>query len=185
MRIKSLYRQPYSTLQKPSNKGFTVLELLVVIAMIGIMSAIATPTWLAFINKQSLIAAQDQTQRLLQDAKRNAIHSKLTWQVSFREHNNTAQWAIHPRSANVNTLSWHNFDSRVRIDENETTFVESGGVWRIQFNYRGHVNGRLGRLTLVARQGGKTKRCVITSTLIGAVRTAKENPTQQDEKFCY
>ncbi|MEP0816838.1 MULTISPECIES: type II secretion system protein [Trichocoleus] len=185
MKIKGFYRQLYSKPQKPSTKGFTVLELLVTVAMIGIVSAIAAPSWLAFINNQSLIATQDQVQRSLHDAKRSAKQNKATWQVSFREHNGTGQWVVHPRNVNTNTLSWRNFDSRVSIDANETTFLESGGVWRIQFNYRGHVNGQLGRLTLVLRQGGKAKRCVITSTLIGAIRTAKERPTQQDGKFCY
>jgi prepilin-type N-terminal cleavage/methylation domain-containing protein len=183
--IKKFNCQFRCTFQKPCNKGFTVLELLVVIAMIGILSLVAAPGWLAFVNNQSLAAAQDQAQRLLQDAKRDATHSKVTWQVSFREYNGTAQWAIHPKNANVNALSWQNFDPRVRIDQDETTFVESGGIWRIQFNYRGHVNGRLGRLTLVLRQGGKAKRCIITSTLIGSIRTGKEHPTQQDGNFCY
>ncbi|WP_370587979.1 Tfp pilus assembly protein FimT/FimU [Trichocoleus sp. FACHB-591] len=185
MKTIGFYRQFYSVFPQPSNRGFTVLELLVTIAMVAIVSAIAAPSWLAFINNQSLIATQDQVQRSLHDAKRSAKQNKATWQVSFREPNGTGQWVVHPRSANIHTLSWRNFDSRVNIDENETTFLESGGVWRIQFNYRGHVNGQLGRLTLVLRQGGKAKRCVITSTLIGAIRTAKERPTQQDGKFCY
>lgn len=171
--------------KKSSIHGYTLLELLVVVAIIGILSAIAAPIWSAFLNNQSLNTAQNQIYRSLQEAKNNSVHQKLSWQVSFREQNNRSQWVSHPQNIDPALLSWNSLNSKVRIDDAETTFTQSNGIWRVQFNYKGNVNGQLGRLTLSSRSGGKAKRCVITSTLIGAIRTAKENPVPQNGKFCY
>lgn len=162
-----------------------MLELLVTIAMIGVLSAIAAPSWSAFVNIQSLNAAHDQVYRSLQEAKSQSVRQKLNWQVSFREQNGISQWAVHPQTANLTLLNWHNLSPRVQIDDAETTLAQSSGIWRVQFNYKGNINGQLGRLTLSSRNGGKAKRCVITSTLIGAIRTAKENRTAQNGRFCY
>ncbi|MBW4488213.1 MAG: prepilin-type N-terminal cleavage/methylation domain-containing protein [Trichocoleus desertorum ATA4-8-CV12] len=167
------------------NSGFTLLEVLVVVLVIGSLSAIAAPSYLAFLNIQSLNSAQNAVYRSLQEAKSNSIRQKLTWQVSFREQNGMSQWVIHPQNTNPLLLNWHNLSPTVQIDDAETTFTQSGGIWRVQFNYKGNVNGQLGRVTLASRQGGKAKRCVLTSTLIGAIRTAKENRSPQNGKFCY
>ncbi len=180
---KSLFCKSES--KQLSNLGFTLLEVLVVVLIIGTLGAIAAPSWLAFLNIQSLNAAQNEVYRSLQEAKSNSVRQKLTWQVSFREQNGVSQWAVHPQTTNLMLLDWHNLSPRVQIDGAETTLTRSGGVWRVRFNYKGNVNGQLGQLTLSSRDGGKAKRCVITSTLIGAIRTAKENRSPQNGRFCY
>ncbi|HEY9611471.1 MAG TPA: prepilin-type cleavage/methylation domain-containing protein, partial [Allocoleopsis sp.] len=43
-----------------------------------------------------------------------------------------------------------------------------------------------GRITLSHQLSGKTKRCVIVSTLLGTLRTGKEHSKKQDSKYyCY
>ena len=43
------------------NRGFTLIELLVVIIIIGALSAIAAPSWLAFINRQRVNKVNEAT----------------------------------------------------------------------------------------------------------------------------
>jgi hypothetical protein len=75
----------------------------------------------------------------------------------------------------------------VKLDENESTLDKlSNGVRRVQFDYIGSVPlSQLGRITLSSKSGGQAKRCVFVSTLLGAMRTAKENSKPEGSKYCY
>ena len=186
---------------KASTDGFTVLEILVVLIMIGILSAIAAPAWLAFVNRQRLATSQEALYRAMQSAQSSTKRDKRTWQVSIREvtasGKPTVQWAVHPRQRGVfipSGVQWNDLPPNVEVFKGpnsrnayETTLDSPGvrtleGPWRVQFNYHGNTNGQLGQITLTT--GGKL-RCVTVSTLIGTLRLGKENARPRDDKFCY
>jgi prepilin-type N-terminal cleavage/methylation domain-containing protein len=165
--------------------GFTLLESLIVTSLIGILAAIAAPNWLSFVNTRRLNTAQNQVYYAMRQAQSQARTEKLTWQASFREVNGVVEWAVHPATVNPNNAVWNTLDPDIRLDS-ETTLQASNGVRRIQFDYLGAVRQPpLGRITLSSKLGGKAKRCVIVSTILGAIRTAQERPQASDGKFCY
>jgi len=199
---------PKQLTQKPvpsATAGHTILEVIIILVIVGILSAIAAPGWLGFANVQHLNKARDQVYWAMQEANGNARRDKITWQVSFRKNlEDVFQFAIHQADANqfipasvLNTNGlWHNFDPNVVIDESkndrgkyETSLVKDGSspYWRVQFNYHGcpvrtpddkcgQTSLRaLGRLTLRSQNGGDAKRCVIVSTLLGKVRKGHEH----------
>ena len=199
-----------SQLSNRSNQGFTLLEVVFVALIIGILSAIAAPSWLAFSNTRRLTTAQDQVYRAIREAQSNAKRDKVTWQASFRENNGVVQWTVH--RANVDPIppnapppklgSWQNLEPSIRLDSEtnllEMTLPQSGTVRRVLFNYQGcpvfqagdectQTSEQVqGRITLSSNNGGTAKRCVIVSTLLGALRTAKERPTPNptNGKYC-
>jgi prepilin-type N-terminal cleavage/methylation domain-containing protein len=179
-----------------SAPGYTLIEVLVVIAIAGILAAIAAPSWLAFTNRQRLSASHSSAYTAIRSAQSNAKRDKLMWQVSFRNTSNTAQWVVHPTPPSAMTaaywdsLPWQDFDSNVRIvDDTElqprTTLtklssVPEPDVYRAEFNAKGQPNGlgEMGRITLTTKTGGR-KVCVIISTLLGVLRSESDSDCNQ------
>ncbi|MBH8563851.1 prepilin-type N-terminal cleavage/methylation domain-containing protein [Nostoc sp. CENA67] len=167
-----------------SNSGFTLVEILVVIMAIGVLAGLALPNWLAFVDTHRLTNAQEELHKAIRQTRSQSTKEKVTWQFSLREQNGILQWVVHPASVNPSSLNWNNLDSHVLIDS-ETTLQLSNGIRKIKFDYMGNPNV-IRRMTLSSKYGGKAKRCIYVSTLIGAMRTAKEHSrANTDGDYCY
>ena len=118
-----LYKLPIKVSSTDSKKisenisGFTLIEVLVVIAMVGILSAIAAPSWLGFVARQRLNKANDSVFAALQQAQREAKKNKRSYSVSIRLDNSIPQISVHPGSTLTNTDSiiWRNIGADLEI----------------------------------------------------------------------
>lgn len=145
-------------------QGFTLLEVLIVVFIIGILAAIGGPSWITMVNNSRLSKAQDAIALAVRDAQRQALVNKTTRQVTVKQDNPTSkvQWAVHPDETDP-TL-WQNIEEdRLIIDPSSTT---------ISFNDRGETENT-GTMLISLQNGGGQKRCVIVQTLLGTVRKAQ------------
>ena len=184
--------------------GFTLLETILIVLVVGLLAAIATPSWLTFINHLQLNIAQDEIYRAMRIAQSNAKRDKEIWQTSFREQDGIVQWSIHRamgKTCILDQVHWHSLSPTITIykDKNkkgksETTLAKpkgdcsNAGVWRVQFNYKGNTNGQLGQITLITKNNNNitTQRCVYVSTLLGALRKGRYNAKPNNsKKYCY
>lgn len=64
-------------------EGFTLIEMIVVIAVIGIVSAIAIPNYLASLPEKRLKSAARDLHSNLQKARISAVKNNQKWAVTF------------------------------------------------------------------------------------------------------
>src|SRR4028119_2275823 len=71
------------TPSRKSDGGFTIIELIVIVLIIGILSAIAAPGWLAFINRQRVRTVNDRVFQSLRLAQSEAKLTKRDITITF------------------------------------------------------------------------------------------------------
>lgn len=171
-------------------RGFTLFELLVVIVILGTLAAIAAPGWLRFLARQQTTSAQEHIRQDIQQAQMKSQQNNVLWQFSVRENNGIVETTTHPATVEPSESNWESLNKSIRLDS-ETTLLSKDGVRYVRFDEKGNVRGsRLGRVTVSSKQFSDIKHCVIVSTLIGATRTAQENPKpdpsyKTKDRFCY
>ncbi|TRU95744.1 MAG: prepilin-type N-terminal cleavage/methylation domain-containing protein [Microcystis wesenbergii Mw_QC_S_20081001_S30D] len=127
------------------NQGFTLLEILVALAITGVLAALTLPNLLAWLNSNTVQQAADSIQSALEDAQRQAIRLGRNCTINFTNPtgNNptvysriTASEAGCLVSANAGSLSLP--QEIFMVVNNFSTLGSSPGV---QFSFRGHVPG--------------------------------------------
>ncbi len=159
------------SLPDDQNAGFTLIEMITVGSIIGILAAIALLNLSRFMNIRRLNVAQGEVNQAMRQAQSQAKKEKVKYQASFRTQNDILQWAVHKES-DLNNAVWNDLDDSVQLDN--STLELDNGVRRVRFNDIGGVILPLGKITLSSKSGGTARRCVIVSTILGAMRTAKD-----------
>lgn len=73
-----------------SSQGFTLIEMLVIVAIVGILSAIVAPSFLAYLNRAKVRDALTKAQGALQEAQREAIRKSKTCTIFVFAGNNAS-----------------------------------------------------------------------------------------------
>ena len=149
-------------------KGFTLVEVLAVIVIIGIMAGLAVPSGINIWARIQLDDAQNKVERALRTARTNARASLLgrAWVVG-----------VDNSEPNVPTLVIQDEQGlcdeptpcqRLRLN-NFVTVANTFNDGRPVFESDGRAR-QLGRFVVSSTYSQGENRCVVVSTLIGTIR---------------
>lgn len=129
------------------NQGFTLLEILVALAITGILAALTGPNLSAWLNRNEVQQATDAIQLALEDAQRQAIRRGRSCTINFTNPTGTSPTVYSQITAsepgclvatNTNASSLNLPEEIFMVVNNFPILGSSPGV---QFSFRGHVPG--------------------------------------------
>ncbi|MGG6270214.1 pilus assembly FimT family protein [Leptolyngbya sp. AN03gr2] len=179
--------------------GFTLIEVLVTVVLIGILFAIAAPNWVAFINQQRVGSARNQVAQAIRTAQSEAQRTKSSRAIVFDNNNNQPRYAIVPapdnpssstRIAIADIRNWERLGdgsiqpNTIRLSVDQGSDPNSPPL--LIFDSYGSVvlrslpNQLPYTITIGATSSSNPRRCVAVETILGATRegadkTASEN----------
>ena len=164
--------------------GFTLLELMIILTIIGILCAIVVPGWNSFYATRQLNTAQDQIQGSIKQGQHLARVQRRPYRFVIEQYGDVVRWGI-GTDPNM-PIEWKSSFQNISIDTNQTTFrqIKDKNQWFMVLDDDGTVTGQLGRVTLVS-QTVSEQRCVIMSTLLGETRKGQRQRVNQGKFSCY
>ena len=171
--------------------GFTIIEMISVIAIISILVAISAPFGFKILERHRLSTARDEVYTAIRRTQDKAQQQKTPWRFAIRERDDYIEWTSYPDSGSSTSAYWQRLGLKSLQIDAETTLELSNGTHYVRFDERGTLQlWLLGRITLTSQHFPSIKRCVIVSTILGAVRKAEEQSSPDPEyssgdRFCY
>ena len=174
-----------NTASRKGDNGFTLLEVLIIVLILGILSSIAAPSWLAFINRQRVRTVNDRVFQTLRTAQSEAKRTKRDVTIIF------SALPVDPPTVTFDPPlptggSEQKLDGGGEIKPGTITLLTNvttaGGadlpLNSIIFDYQGNVKQfpPIGRFVVsVSASPNGAKQCAIVETIIGGMRTAEGN----------
>lgn len=174
------------TASRKGDRGFTIIELLVIVLVLGILSSIAAPSWLAFINNQRVRTVNDRVLQTLRSAQSEAKRTKRDIIITFDTTVDppTATIDTNPQTINPNTgvpypplrTETFNGGGEIKPGTIALTVNKPAGATpppnSLVFDYEGNLApGTTPFYVTVATSRGGSRQCVIVETLLGGMRT--------------
>lgn len=166
-------------LLKSSAAGFTLIELIVVMVMVGVLFSIAAPGWLAFANRQRVNSVRDE---LLQEIRRTqalAAQTRLNQEFTIipETANNLLSVQVAPPGTPIGSQARELGNGQ--IQRGMIQFQSTDNIRSIEFDDKGNMVSDTGlpagglKFTISVASNPNVRSCAIVQTLLGATRSGR------------
>jgi prepilin-type N-terminal cleavage/methylation domain-containing protein len=182
------------------NQGFTLLEILIALAITGILAALTGPNLLAWLNSNKVQEATDSIQSALRDAQRQAIRLGRICTINFTDGTGTGPTVYRQITAsepgclvatntNAGSLSLPQEVFMVVRHFPNLPLPSGSSSPGVQFSFRGHVPGltflpRANQAIIVlypaanataAPYPNQERKCIVIASMLGMVKQGTYN----------
>jgi prepilin-type N-terminal cleavage/methylation domain-containing protein len=147
-------------------RGFTLVELMVVMLIIGVISAIAVPGWRRYEDSQTQPASAGALVALMRNAQVRAVAEEVTYRVSFAANGKSATLAKQTGASTYSDVSKVKVQGRAPYFTNPSFTTDSGTGTVAYFYPRGAASPGS---VQVARTGSTKVYTITVEGLTGRV----------------
>jgi type II secretion system protein H len=158
---------------RKSSSGFTLIEMLVVIIIIGVIAAIAVPNFLGLLNRNRANEAMRQVEGALREAQKQAIRRGRQCTVNIDTTNKT----ISNPATNGCLLSTRVLNDSVQLNSSRTTIRFSGkGNIEVDDTTAGSTTPTPVFVASIPNNAN-IQKCVVMEGFLGSIRTGDYSGT--------
>ncbi len=163
--------------RRKSNKGFTLVEMIVTLVIVGVIASIAAPNFLGLLNQTRVKDGLAQVEGAIKEAQRQAIRRGKTCKIKFvtktidgksRETINVVESTDAGETVAADFYNGCLLEERILpIDVS----VNKGGITKITFTVKGNTQADSEGIIRVSHPQTTTVKCLQIAGLLGNILT--------------
>jgi len=166
---------------KKRNKGFTLIEMLTVVIIIGVLAAIAAPNLLGMLNQTRLKDGLGQVEGAIREAQKLAIRRGQSCNIIFTTDTTTGNSIVETApGSNGCLLSTRELPDSVSfslLNSSSLVLIDSSNEAQLGFSSKG--NPTIEGIMVISHANTNTSKCIQIEGLLGSILTGNYDSTTQ------